>query len=152
MDETRGMVMRYLLDTNACIAFMRGNTAIKQHFWQQKDGNSICLCAVVQAELWHGVYAAAQSTERRGAQVQNFFKIFEVLPFDEQAAHEYGKIKTFVEPLEKEWQREGRKFKSIGDNDLLIAAIARSRDLVLVSRDSDFDRIPNLRRENWEED
>jgi predicted nucleic acid-binding protein len=24
--------------------------------------------------------------------VQNFFKIFEVLPFDEQAAHEYGKI------------------------------------------------------------
>jgi predicted nucleic acid-binding protein len=85
-------------------------------------------------------------------QVQNFFTIFEVLPFDEQSAHEYGKIKAFVEPLEKEWQREGRKFKSIGENDLLIAAIARSRDLVLVSRDSDFDRIPQLQRENWEDE
>ncbi len=84
-------------------------------------------------------------------QVQEFFAKFPILPFDEQAAQEYGKIKAFIEPLEKEWKRQGQKFKAIGDNDILIAAIARSRDLVLVSRDSDFDRIPNLRRENWEE-
>jgi tRNA(fMet)-specific endonuclease VapC len=142
----------YLLDTNACISFMRGNISIRNHFQRQQDSGLIFLCTIVQAELWHGVYAAAQSTERREVQTQEFFTAFEILPFDEQAAQEYGKIKAVVEPLEKEWNRQSRKFKAIGDNDILIAAIARSRDLVLVSRDSDFDRIPNLRRENWEED
>lgn len=125
---------------------------MRNHFQRQQDSHSIYLCTIVQAELWHGVYAAAQSTERRQIQIQEFFNAFEILPFDKKAAQEYGKIKAFTEPLEKEWNRQGRKFKAMGDNDILIAAIVRSRDLVLVSRDSDFDRIPKLRRENWEED
>ncbi len=141
-----------LLDTNTCIAFMRGNANVVRRFLAINDPSSLHLCSIVQAELWHGVYAAAQSTDRRMAQVQEFFDRFLILPFDEQAAHEYGRIKARTEQLERQWKREQRSFKSIGNNDILIAAIACSRDLVLVSRDSDFDRIPNLRRENWEED
>ena len=139
-----------LLDTNACIAYMRGSSALIEKCLALRS-RDIYLCSIVQGELWHGIYTAVNSYHRRMPQVQEFFAKFPILPFDEQAAQEYGKIKAFIEPLEKEWKRQGQKFKAIGDNDILIAAIARSRDLVLVSRDSDFDRIPNLRRENWEE-
>ncbi len=140
-----------LLDTNACIAYMRGSSALTEKCLTLRS-RDIYLCSIVQAELWHGIYAAVNSFDRRMPQVQEFFAKFPILPFDEQAAQEYGKIKALVEPLEKKWKRQGQKFKAIGDNDILIAAIACSRDFVLVSRDSDFDRISNLRRENWEED
>lgn len=52
----------HLLDTNACISFMRGNASMRNHFQRQQDSHSIYLCTIVQAELWHGFYAAAQST------------------------------------------------------------------------------------------
>lgn len=63
-----------------------------------------------------------------------------VLAFDQPAAEHYGAIRTALE-------REGRR---LADPDLRIAALARSRGALLVSRNiRQFARVPDLRSENW---
>ena len=37
----------------------------------------------------------------------------------------------------------------VGQNDYWIAALAVTHNLVLITNDPDFDRIPGLRKENW---
>lgn len=37
----------------------------------------------------------------------------------------------------------------VGQNDYWIAALALTYNLVLITNDPDFDRIPGLRKENW---
>jgi len=37
----------------------------------------------------------------------------------------------------------------IGQNDSWIVAIALTHNLVLITNDPDFDRVPGLRKENW---
>ena len=63
-----------------------------------------------------------------------------VLAFDQPAAEHYGAIRTALE-------REGRR---LADPDLRIAAMARSRGALLVTRNvRHFARVPELRSENW---
>lgn len=63
-----------------------------------------------------------------------------VLAFDQPAAEHYGAIRTALE-------REGRR---LADPDLRIAALARSRGALLVTRNiRHFARVPDLRSENW---
>lgn len=63
-----------------------------------------------------------------------------VEPFGIEAAIEFGKI-----------QSELRKIgKPTGEFDALIAAVARSRDDILVTNNiKDFINIPNLKLDNW---
>jgi tRNA(fMet)-specific endonuclease VapC len=63
-----------------------------------------------------------------------------VLPFDERAAEVYG-------PLRARLESEGRR---LDEPDLRIASIAISRDLIVVTGNvRDFNRIPDLKVENW---
>lgn len=65
-----------------------------------------------------------------------------VLPFPETAASEYGKICAFL-------QKRGTP---IGTMDMLIAAHAKSNKMILVTNNvREFERIPDLRIENWAE-
>ena len=61
---------------------------------------------------------------------------------DDRAAEHCGEIRALLE-------REGRP---IGPYDLQIAAIARTADLCLVTRNVlEFSRVPGLRIENWQD-
>ena len=55
-----------------------------------------------------------------------------------QVAERYGTIVAQVPPGEH-----------IGHNDYWIAAIALTHDLVLITNDPDFERVPGLQKENW---
>ena len=62
------------------------------------------------------------------------------LPFDADCAAAYGRIRAALE----------RKGASIGPMDVLIAAQAVARDLVLVTDNlREFRRVPGLQCENW---
>jgi predicted nucleic acid-binding protein len=64
----------------------------------------------------------------------------QVLPFDELAAEVYGPLRAKLESI-------GR---SLDEPDLRIASIALSRDLILVTGNvRHFERVPDLRLENW---
>ena len=60
-------------------------------------------------------------------------------PFNSSAAMEFGKIKA-------ELRRLGRP---IQDVDVQIAAIARTKKLIVLSDDAGFRFIPGLSTENW---
>ena len=71
-----------------------------------------------------------------------FFEPFGSFVFDDRAAQEYGVIRADLE----------RMGTPIGPNDLLIASIARSRDLTLVSLNHrEFSRVAGLRLQGFDE-
>ena len=68
--------------------------------------------------------------------VQAFVAGVTVIPPDRDIARQYAQQRSQLRAIGQ----------LIPDNDLWIAATALARDLVLVSRDHHFDRIPGLRR------
>lgn len=129
----------YLLDTNTCIHFINGSSVnIKQHL-QNHTPNEIGLCSVVKAELLYGA-RNSQKVEANLQRLRQFFAPLSSLPFDDRCAEEYAQIRADL-------TRQG---KLIGPNDLMIAAIARAHDAILVTNNTaEFQRVANLRLVDW---
>lgn len=132
--------MSYLLDTNVCIEILRGrNPALKMRL-AAKSLNELVLCSVVWAELQCGA-RLAQNPQQELAKLLDAFGDWPRRPFDDSAAEAYGEIRAHL-------QRAGRL---IGGNDLLIAAIAQTNGLTLVTHNTgEFTRVPNLPVEDWQ--
>jgi len=134
--------MRYLLDTNVCIEILRGRDAVLKARLATQSLQKLALCSVVWAELHFGA-RLAKNPAHEYARLRHAFGHWPRLPFDDTAAEAYGDIRAYL-------QRAGRM---IGANDLLIAAIAQSRELILVTHNtSEFSRVPNLSIEDWQID
>lgn len=131
--------MRYLLDTNVCIAFLNGRDPRVKAKLLAQDPAAVRLCSVVKAELFFGARNSAH-VERNLARVSEFCAPFESVPFDDAAAHQYGVVRTQLRRLGT----------PIGANDLMIAAIALAHDLTLATRNQDeFQRVAGLRIDSW---
>lgn len=131
--------MSLLLDTNICIGFLNQKDAKLKARIQRTAPGELRLCSVVKAELLFGARNGSRAPENL-RRLDRFFEAFESLPFDDDAAQEYGLLRT-------ELRRAG---KPIGANDMLIAAIALAHRATLVTRDDDdFLRVPGLRVESW---
>lgn len=130
--------LRYLLDTNTCIYIVnRQPPAVFEHFKDLRAGQ-VAISSITGAELHFGV---AKSGSGRNLQaLAKFLAPLEVLPFDDMAMLEYGRLRANLE-------RAGRP---IGALDTLIAAHALALDCVLVTNNlREFKRVPKLRLENW---
>jgi tRNA(fMet)-specific endonuclease VapC len=129
----------FLLDTNICIAFLKGtDEAVRQRLLVLPP-EDVRLCSVVKGELLFGARHSAR-VEANLQRLQRFFAPFESLPFDDRAAELYGLLRAQL-------VREGRP---IGGNDMMIAAIALAVDAVVVTRNTDeFRRVAGLRVEVW---
>lgn len=132
--------MKYLLDTNTCIRFINGRAPqirVKMLTIAETD---IGISTIVQAEMFAG--SAKSQTPQRSRQIQQeFFGRFTIIPFDAKSALIYGDIRASLE----------KQGTPIGGNDLLIAATAIAHDLILVSHNiGEFERIPELKLEDWE--
>ena len=131
----------YALDTCICIDFLRGRLPYAYNLMRNSDPRIFKIPSVVEAELLVGVH---KSTRPEKAQwlVDEFMLPFEVLPFDSASAKAYGRIRAHLE-------QEG---KTIGRNDLLIAATALANHAVLVTSSVDkFKCVPGLSAESWVE-
>lgn len=134
--------MKYLLDTNTCIRFINGRAPNIRVKMRQVDNTDIAISTIVQAEMYAG--SAKSQTPERSRQIQDeFFQRFTLIAFDEDAANVYGDIRAALE----------KQGTPIGGNDLLIAATAISRDLILVTHNTrEFGRVNGLQIEDWEEE
>ncbi len=131
--------MAYLLDTNICITFLNERDAELQRQLEGKAPEELKLCSIVKAELLYGA-RAGNRVDANLAKLARFFGVFESLPFDDDAAGQYGLVRAQL-------RRVGTP---IGANDMMIAAIALSRDITIVTRDQDdFQRVAGLRVEVW---
>jgi len=103
------------------------------------DVGEIGVSTITVSELQYGV---SKSKNRRlnKQRIEEFLFPLEILPYDEIAAGIYGDIRLQLE----------KRGEPIGPLDLLIAAHALSRNLVLISNnEKEFKRVQNLKVENW---
>ena len=134
--------MRYLLDTNTCIRYINGRSATIATRIQALAKNEAVLCSVVVAELIFGA-KRSQHPEKTLAKQRQFIDLFHSLPFDDTCAEHYAVIRADLTT----------KGTPIGGNDLMIAAIARANNLILVTHNTrEFGRVADLKLEDWEEE
>jgi tRNA(fMet)-specific endonuclease VapC len=132
--------MKYLLDTNTCIEFLRRSDSPVKQKLAQTDLEDVGLCSVVKAELYHGAQKSVRSEDNL-ALMRDFFATFNSLPFDDAAAEVYGRLRAFLE----------KRGEPLGPNDLLIASIAIARGVILVTHNTaEFKRVPDLDLEDWQ--
>jgi len=131
--------MRYLLDTSVCVPLINGTDERLRLRLLEQSPSLVLLCSVVKAELLFGAHNSGRVAENLD-RVSRFCRVFESLPFDDEAASHYGSIRAQL-------KREGRL---IGANDLLIAATALAADVTLATRNLDeFRRVPGLMVDDW---
>lgn len=130
----------YLLDTDVCIHLLnRADTQIVQHF-RARSPAEIALCSVVKAELLYGAHHSTR-VDANLQRLRLFFSPLESLPFDDRCAETYAMIRTDL----------AAQGKPIGPNDLMIAAIARTHQATLVTRNvGEFGRVAGLQLEDWQ--
>ena len=133
--------MKYLLDTNICIYIIKKKPkAVIKKFTKLRPG-SVAISSITLSELYYGVVKSSKPNENMIA-LQEFISPLIVLDFTDQDALFYGKIRADLE----------KKSKPIGAMDLLIASIAISKELAVVTNNvKEFSRIPDLKVENWVE-
>lgn len=130
----------YLLDTNACIEILNGTHQVLADRFAAESPATVRLCSVVKAELLYGA-RKSKHVAKVMSSLERFFEPLESLPFDDSAAEHYGLIRADL----------ARAGTPIGANDLLIAAVARSNDVTVVTHNFDeFARVVGLRVEDWE--
>jgi tRNA(fMet)-specific endonuclease VapC len=131
----------YLLDTNICIYAIKKKPNLVLEQIKEKSKLGIYISALTVAELEYGIENSTKIEENR-ISLLKYLSIFNILPFDDKDAIPYGKLKT---KLRKEGQ-------VIGPIDMLLAAQALRKDLILVTNNTkEFRRIENLKLENWVE-
>lgn len=130
----------WLLDTNAWISYLDPKpNPVKSHISKHAE-SEILICDIVKAELLYGAYKSSR-VQQNLANLDKLFLLLRSLPFDGKAAQEFGAIRAHL-------VQQGTP---IGPYDLLIAAIARANNLILVTHNTrEFSRIPALTLEDWE--
>ena len=129
---------KYLLDTNICIALLRGgNRNVATRLIEAGEGN--CSLSVITVyELMFGAYHS-QHESSEVPKVRLLTEHFPLIPLLD-SAEEYAILKT----------RLRAAGTPIDDFDLMIAATALTHNLVLVTDNTKhFQRITGLRLENW---
>lgn len=133
--------MKYYLDTNICIYFLKGiNENIRSRLLE-KHPDDIKICSIVKAELLYGAEKSIKKEENL-KNIGEFLFPFQIVPFGENDSYSYAKIRSDLE-------KEGR---IIGPNDLLIASTVLKNDGILITNNvKEFERVKNLKIENWTE-
>ena len=130
-------MIRYMLDTNMVAYAKNRRPACVLENILKHDRLEICISSIVLGELEFGVFNSSKPEKNR-LSLMIFLSGIAVLDFDEIAANEYGKVRYML------------KKKPIGNNDTLIAAHAKSRNLILVTHNvREFSRVEGLELEDW---
>jgi tRNA(fMet)-specific endonuclease VapC len=131
--------MRWMLDTNTCIALIKQAPASVIRKLQGKSIGQVGISSIVLSELTFGVARSSRSAQNFVA-LQEFLLALEVAPYDQAAAMEYGAVRAAL----------AQASEPIGPLDTLLAAHALALDVVLVTHNKrEFGRVRGLRLEDW---
>jgi tRNA(fMet)-specific endonuclease VapC len=131
--------MKYLLDTNICIAIIRQKSSALLERIASHTIADIGISSITVAELQYGVYRSQHQAQNEQALAQ-FLIPLNILDFDHEAAVAYGRLRAALEA----------QGATIGSLDMLIAAQAVSRGLTVVTNNTrEFARVPGLSVEDW---
>jgi|SRR5579884_2239296 len=130
---------RYLLDTNHCSAAIRRVSPLRDCLLHLAGrGDRFATCASVLCELEAGIQQVADVLAAR-RRLRHVLQRVRVWPIDFPLTTVFGTIYL-------ELRRAGRILSHV---DMLLAALARDRDAIILTTDRDFDALPDIRTENW---
>ncbi len=129
--------MQFLLDTNICIHFFKGEYNLIDKL--QTIGLSNCaISEITLAEMVFGAENSA-SPKKNHELIVKLVANISILPIYD-SIYIYGKEKA----------RLRKKGKMISDFDLLIGCTAVEKDLIMVTENTrEFKRISKIKLENW---
>ncbi|MHA4737599.1 type II toxin-antitoxin system VapC family toxin [Dyadobacter sp. MSC1_007] len=132
---------QYLLDTNICIHYLKGEFDLKNKV-HQIGVNNCYISEITIAEL---LYGAENSSPARYQENLKTVRGFE-LAFSDQTLPTIMSFSIYA----KEKARLKRSGRIVGEFDLLIGATALRYDLILVTRNiKDFENLAGIQLENW---
>jgi tRNA(fMet)-specific endonuclease VapC len=131
--------MTYLLDTNIVTAILKGNEKVKKKIRRVMiEGEEVFINGISYYEIKRGLLAAKATSqlERFGLFCKKFgLVLLNTQSIFDEAAEIYANLR--------------KKGKLIEDANILIASITKTENSTLVSDDADFQRVQNLKVENW---
>ena len=129
----------YMLDTDICIYLINNKNPELARRIISIPRERLCMSIITYAELEYGV-SKSKHVEKNSQALKKFASVIGVADFDNEAAVEYGRIRTALE----------LKGQPIGVLDMLIASHAKSRgDTIITNNCREFDKVDGLRVENW---
>lgn len=132
--------LEYLLDTDTCIYLLKGHQKVKDKV-AQAGVEALSVAIVTVGELYFGAYNSAR-VDANLEKVRAFVSPPgpTILAIDDAAVECFGRFKA-------ELRRAGTP---IGDVDLLIAGVAASRGLTVITNNiAHFQRVPGISLETW---
>ena len=131
--------MKFLLDTNAVIALMKGNDRFLAHL-RSHEPEDFGVPSIVAHELYFGA-CKGRLTEQNLARVDALQ--FTIVDLNREDARRSGELCATL----------AAAGTPIGPYDVLIAGQALARSLTLVTHNTrEFQRIAGLRVEDWEQE
>lgn len=131
--------MSYIIDTNIITAYLKGNDNIFDKINEIiLRGEEVFINGISYYEIKRGLLYKNAKKQLRKFEIMcetcNFMSLDDVNIFD-KASNIYSELR--------------RKGKLIEDADILISSISLIKNCILVSNDTDFNRIDGLKIENW---
>lgn len=131
--------MNYIIDTNIITAYLKGNDNIFDKINEIiLRGEEVFINGISYYEIKRGLLYKNAKKQLRKFEIMcetcNFMSLDNVNIFD-KASNIYSELR--------------RKGKLIEDADILISSISLIKNCILVSNDTDFNRIDGLKIENW---
>jgi len=129
-------MIKFMVDTDISIYTVKRKPLEVRRMFNIHAGE-ISISTVTLGELLYGAENSANPRSNL-AIIEGYAARVEVLSYDQEAAAQFAQLKSELAQ------------NLIGAYDLMIAAHARSRGLILVSNNTrEFNRVPGLRVENW---
>ena len=130
--------MRYLLDTDTCIAALRGDPAVIALVSRWSPAECV-VSTVTVYELEVGV-AKCRDPRRERAKVNRFLESVRVVPLDQVSARQSAELRAKLEA----------RGDGIGSYDTLLAGQALAGGLAIVTGNrGEYSRVPGLEVIGW---
>ncbi|MBI5958455.1 MAG: PIN domain-containing protein [Chloroflexi bacterium] len=128
----------YILDTNAVSDYINQFDPTTRRIKQAiREGHLLYLCQPVYYEVLRGLIKTNAAQKRRVFE-EEFVSLLIDLPLTNDDWRQAAQF----------WVDAVSTGKQLADTDLLIAAIVKRVNGIVVSADADFDALP-IKRENW---
>lgn len=130
--------MKYFLDTDTLIYFLKGHSSVVERVSQQSSSD-LATTIINHSELLFGAYNSARTKENLDV-VSGLLKTLPIVPYCEESSIIFAEQKALL-------KKQGN---ILADLDLMIASIILKHQVILVTNKTrHFTKIKNIRLENW---
>ena len=131
---------KYLIDTNICVYYIKGQFDLHEKF-AEIGADNLYISEITIAELKYGIENSTKKRDNKKT-IERFISSIQIVPI-------IGSLDIYA----KEKAKLKKKGQPIDDFDLLIGSGAIANEMVLVTRNvKHFNKISDINIENWVDD